>query len=81
MPGPGWGCLVWGVSGPGGVPGPRGCLVPRGLVWGCLVLGVCSWGVPGPSGSAPGGRSGGETPGMATAVGGTHHTGMHSCYK
>ena len=26
------------------------------------------------------GGTGGNTPGTATAAGGTHHTGMHSCY-
>ena len=36
---------------------------PGGLLWG-----VSSWGVPG-----------GDPPGMATALGGTHPTGMHSC--
>ena len=50
-------------------------------------------GVPGPGGSAPGGHAwsgggglllggvpGGDPPGTATAAGGTHPTGMHSCY-
>ena len=37
--------------------------------------GVCSWG-----GSAPEGGSGGDPPRTATAVGGTHPTGMHSCF-
>ena len=50
--------------------------------------GACSKGVPAPGGSGPGGTcSGGgpggcllETPpGTATAAGGTHPTGMHSC--
>ena len=50
------GCLIWGVPGPRGVPGPGGCLVLGG---GCLVE------------SPP--------PGTATAAGGTHPTGMHSC--
>ena len=74
------GCLVLG-----------GCLVPGGYlvqggVWswgGCLVPGV----VPGPGGWVPGPGgvpgSGGclvETPPQtATAAGGTHPTGMHSC--
>ena len=31
--------------------------------------GVCSWGVPG-----------GDPPGTVTAAGGTHPTGMHSCF-
>ena len=59
-----------GVPCPGGVPGPGRC-----LVWGCLV-----WGVPGPGGCAwSGGGLCGDPP-MATAAGGTHLTGMHSCY-
>ena len=37
--------------------------------------GVCSGGVP-----APGGVPGGDPPGTATAAGGTHPTGMHSCF-
>ena len=72
-----------------GVPGPGGCLVsggawsqrvvhsPRGVVHGprgCVV-----WGVPGLGGR---GVPGGEPPcKTATAVGGTHPTGMHSCFK
>ena len=43
---------------------------------GCLVPG----GVPGPGGSGPGGCLV-ETPQTATAAGGTHPTGMHSCCK
>ena len=42
------GYLLPGVSGPWGVPAPRGCLVPGGVrsqvgvwSWGCLVLGGC----------------------------------------
>ena len=52
-----------------GVPGPGG----GGLLWGgawsggCLVMGRL--GVPG-----------GDPP-MATAAGGTHPTGMHSCFN
>ena len=79
-----WSC---GVPGPGGMPGPRGCLVPgEGLVpGGCLIQGgegawsggCLVWGrMPG-----QGGRKGGEPPGMATAAGGTHPTGMHSCFE
>ena len=68
-------------GGPRGVPGPRGC-----LVWGCLVPGegvpgpggVPGLGGPGPGGSGPGGAWW-RPPGMATAAGGTHPTGMHSC--
>ena len=54
-----------------------GCLVPGG---GCLLRGL-----PGPGGlccPVPGACSAGggvETPVMATAAGGTHPTGMHSC--
>ena len=49
-----------------GVPGPGGgYLLPRGaLSWG----GICSRGVPG------------GAPRTATAAGGTHPTGMHSCF-
>ena len=36
--------------------------------------------MPGPGGSAPGGVPGGD-PRMATAAGGTHPTGMHSCFS
>ena len=82
----GVGCLVqWGVPAPrgGGVPGPvgrgacsRGVWSQGGcLVWGCLVLGgACSRGVPGGDTLPP------PPPNMATAVGGTHPTGMHSCW-
>ena len=64
------GCLLWGVSAPGGVPGPGrvyqvpGSICPRGVLWaGVFVLGGVSapcggcllqGGVPGPRGSAPG---------------------------
>ena len=70
------------VHGGGGVV----CLVPVG----CLVPeGVCSGGVPAPGegGSAPGGClvlggvPGGDPLGTATAAGGTHPTGMHSCLQ
>ena len=79
-----------GVPGPEGVLGLGGC-----LVWGPWSRGGCAWsgGVPGPGcllrgvpglGGVPAlGVSGLERPGgdplMATAVGGTHPTGMHSC--
>ena len=55
-----------GVPGPGrGLVRGGGCLVPGGyLLWGCLVLGGCLV----------------EPPGTATAAGGTHPIGMHSCY-
>ena len=66
-----------------GVPSPGGCWSGE-----CLVLG----GVPGPRGVPDPGRVpalggvpgpiGMETsPPMATTAGGTHPTGMHSCYK
>ena len=56
------------------MPGPGGCLVSGGA-WSVGVPGlggVCARGclVPG----------GGDPPGTATAAGGTHPTGMHSCY-
>ena len=48
---------------------------------GCLVWdGVCSRGVPGLRGFAQGGAWWRPSPQMATAAGGTHPTGMHSCY-
>ena len=46
-----------------------GCLVPGGLLPGGLLLG----------GPGPGGLPDGDPPRTATAVGGTHPTGMHSC--
>ena len=59
------------------MPAARGVPAFRGgcLVWG---EGVCSGGVPAPG---EGGLLGGlmETPRTATAAGGTHPTGMHSC--
>ena len=79
----------WGVSGPRGVSAPRG--VCSG---GCLLPGE-GYLLPGGGVSAPGvsalggvcsrvvsalGVPGGDTPpGTATAAGGTHPTGMHSC--
>ena len=70
------GCLVWGVPGSGGVPAPGGvCLLPGD---------VCSQGVPalggGVWGPGPGGFPGGDPPETATAAGGMHPTGMHSCW-
>ena len=62
------GALSWEVHGPGG----GGMHGPQGGVWSWG--GVCFWG-----GSAPRGVPGGDTPPMATAAGGTHLTGMHSC--
>ena len=64
-----------GGGGPQGESGLGGCLALGGACSGGvgLVWGVWSWGcVPG-----PGGASG--DPRTATAAGGTHPTGMHSC--
>ena len=68
------GCLVTRGSGPRGVAAPQRA---------CLVLG----GLPGPGGSGPRGVPGPRgcawwRPPIhtATAVGGNHPTGMHSCY-
>ena len=53
---------------------------------GCLVGGVPGLGVPGVGGAwsggglLPGEVPGGDHPPMATAAGGTHPTGMHSCF-
>ena len=44
------------------------------LLGGCLFRGGCSRGV------CSEGVPGGDPPGTATAAGGTHPTGMHSCY-
>ena len=68
---------TWGVYGPWGVPGLGGC-----LVWGVPGLGGVPGrgGVPGLKESAPGvGGDWWRPPLMATAEGGTHPTGMHSC--
>ena len=67
-----------------GVPGPEGCVPDLGgacsrgsALGGCLLWGG-AW-----SGGGGGACSGGgclvDTPRMATAAGGTHPTGMHSC--
>ena len=78
MSGPGGVCSRGGLvlghvcSGGGGVPAP-------GEVWS---WGVLARGVPGPRGCAwSWGVPGGHPPGTATAAGGTHPTGMHSCCK
>ena len=52
-----------------GVPGPKGVPGQFGGAW--------FGGVPGLGGGVP--APGGEPPRMATAVGGTHPAGMHSC--
>ena len=71
----------------GGVACSRGDLVRGGLLWGvpasggmCLVGGSAPRGVLSGVGGvpAPGGVPGGDPP-TATAAGGTHPTGMHSC--
>ena len=72
MPGP-------GGSAPRDVCSGRGCLVRGDLLPGGVV--------PGPAGgwSAPGGGGqgvpSGDPPGTATGAGGTHPTGMHSCFS
>ena len=73
VPAPGGGAWSWGVSAPGG----------------CLLLGgAWSQGVPAPGGVPARGGGGtwsqgvpGGDPLMATAAGGMHPTGMHSCLK
>ena len=64
-----------GGSAPRGGAWSGGCLVPGG----CLVLGGgLLQGEPGPGGSGPGGAWW-RPPRTATAAGGRHPTGMHSC--
>ena len=72
-------CLsTWGVHGPGGawsrgVHGPGDVHGPGWCAWswgGCMVRG-CAW--------SRGVVCLVETPPTATAAGGTHPTGMHSC--
>ena len=60
------------MSAPGGMPGLGGCLVQGGA---CSQGGVWSRGV-----SSPRGVPREDTPGTATAAGGMHPTGMHSCF-
>ena len=67
-----------GGSGWGGSPGPH-----RGgfLLWGVPALGgACSRRVPAPGGASFRGCLCGDPSMTATAVGGTHPTGMHSYY-
>ena len=57
-----------------GVPALVGCLLPGGSGpggGGCLLLGEGVWSQAVPDGDTP--------PCTATAAGGTHPTGMHSC--
>ena len=60
------GCLVLGVPALGGIWNQGVGSGPGGA---CSQGGACSWVVPG----------GDPPPRMATAVGGMHPTGMHSC--
>ena len=80
-------CLLPGGSGPG--VWSRGVCSRRGLVPG---EGACSWGVPAPGGCIPPaavaiwgvpalGDVWWKSPRAATAAGGTHPTGMHSCFS
>ena len=68
------GCFLLGVLPPGALP-PRGVLLP----WGCFL--------PAGGASSQGGFllgvPGGDplAPGTATVAGGTHPTGMHSCWS
>ena len=58
-------CPLGGGASSGGVLSPGGGASCRGVL-------------P-PRGLPRGGGAGGDTPGTATAAGGTHPTGMHSC--
>ena len=61
---------------------PGGCMVPGGA-WFREVPAPRGVGVHGPGGPAPGGGGGclvETSPPTATAAGGTHPTGMHSCW-
>ena len=66
------GCFLWGVLPPGGASSlpPGGCFLPSSR-------GVLPWG----GGALLLGGPDGDPPGTATAAGGTHPTGMHSCQK
>ena len=84
VPGPGGVCLLrgmvggawsWGQPAPGGMPGPRGGACSQG--------GACSWRVWSQGGAwwrSPQEVPGGDPPKKATAAGGMHPTGMHSCF-
>ena len=73
--------MILSTGGGGAAPGDacswRGvCSQGDAWSWGVPGLGRCAWsgrGVPAP------GVPGGDPPGKATAAGGTHPTGMHSC--
>ena len=69
----------------GGVPGSRGvwsrgCGPREGGPGGMPGRGVVPGGCPVWVVSGPGGVPGGDPPGTATAAGGTHPTGMYSCF-
>ena len=68
----GGGCLLRG----GGCLLPWVCLLQEGLLGVCLLRGV-----PAPGGCLLLGDAWWRPPGMATAVGSMHPTGMHACYK
>ena len=75
-------CLAAGLGGGCAIPaciagGIPACLA-AGLRGGAWSWGVCSGGLL--QGSAPGEVPGGDPPRTATAAGGTHPTGMHSCW-
>ena len=59
---------------PGGSAPGGGVALGRSALEGCLVGGSAPRGVPGPGGAWW------RPPGTATAAGGTHPTGMHSCF-
>ena len=70
---------------PQGVFAPRGVYSEGNCSQGGLLGRICSrgtgllWGVSALGGSVPGGSTG-PSPVTATAAGGTHPTGMHSCF-
>ena len=74
------GCMLLGGSGPRGVPAPGGALVlsgasrltPKGEIQGDQVQAHTQGEIQGDQD---------QSPPTATAVGGTHPTGMHSCSR
>ena len=72
------GCLPRGGACPGGCLVPGGCLLQGRVV---PVGSVCSWVGACSRGSAPGGCLVENPSRTATATGGTHPTGMHSCFE